>query len=138
MPRTLIILKPDALRRGLVGTILARFEARGLSFVALEYRMLDEAVVNAHYAEHEGKPFFAELVAFLTSGPVVVGILAGPANVVDMVRRMMGATDPGMSDSGTIRGDLAMLIGENLIHGSDSAESASREIELFFPGVAPE
>ncbi len=138
MPRTLIILKPDALRRGLVGTILARFEARGLSFVALEYRMLDEAVVKAHYAEHEGKPFFAELVAFLTSGPVVVGILAGPANVVDMVRRMMGATDPGMSDSGTIRGDLAMLIGENLIHGSDSAESASREIELFFPGVAPE
>ena len=138
MSRTLVIFKPDALRRGLVGTILARFEARGLALAALEYRTLPRPVVRSHYAEHQGKPFFEDLVSFLAGGPVVVGVLEGRGDVVNMVRTMMGATDPAKSDPGTIRGDLAMLIGENLIHGSDSEESASREIELFFPGMDSE
>jgi nucleoside-diphosphate kinase len=137
MATTFIILKPDALERGLIGEITARFERRGLRFLALELRQLEASLVQQHYAEHRGKPFYDDLVAFLTRGPVVVGIVEGPTQVVEMVRAMMGATDSAKAAPGTIRGDLAMLVDENLIHGSDSPASAEREIGLFFPEFRP-
>ncbi len=137
MATTFIILKPDAIERGLIGEITARFERRGLRFLALELRQLEVSLVQQHYAEHQGKPFYDDLVAFLTRGPVVVGIIEGPTQVVEMVRAMMGATDSAKAAPGTIRGDLAMLVGENLIHGSDSPVSAEREIGLFFPKFRP-
>ncbi|MCL5973503.1 MAG: nucleoside-diphosphate kinase [Ferrimicrobium sp.] len=133
MATTFIILKPDAVERGLVGEILGRFERRGLSFLALELRQLDKAVVQRHYIEHKDKPFYDDLVTFLTRGPVIVGVIEGPSQVVEIVRAMMGTTDSGKASPGTIRGDLAMLVDENLIHGSDSPEAAEREIGLFFP-----
>lgn len=133
MATTFIILKPDAVERGLIGEITTRFERRGLRFLAFELRQLEASLVQQHYAEHRGKPFYDDLVAFLTRGPVVVGIIEGPAQVVEMVRTMMGATDSAKAAPGTIRGDLAMLVDENLIHGSDSPEAAEREIGLFFP-----
>lgn len=133
MERTLIIVKPDGVQRGLVGTILERFEARGLRLVAGELRTLDAAVAKAHYGEHDGKPFFDRLVTFITSAPVFVGVLEGPEGTFQLVRTMMGATNPVDAAPGTIRGDLATAMGENLIHGSDSVESATREIALFFP-----
>lgn len=133
MASTLIILKPDCLERRLAGEVLARLERRGLSFAALERRVLARATVEEHYREHQGKPFYDGLVEFLTRGPVIVGIVEGPDEVVEIVRATMGATDPVQAAPGTIRGDLAVSIGENLIHGSDSPRSAEREIRLFFP-----
>ncbi len=133
MAHTLIIVKPDAVSRGLTGGILERFERRELRFVALEMRSLDRATVEKHYEEHREKTFFNGLVDFLCSGPAVLGVIAGPEGTVAAVRKMMGATDPTEAAPGTIRGDFAMLVQENLIHGSDSAESARREIKLFFP-----
>jgi nucleoside-diphosphate kinase len=132
----LIILKPDCLERGLVGEVIARIERRGLRFRALEHRVLQRVVVEEHYAEHRGKPFYDGLVEFLTRGPVVVGVVEGPDEVVEIVRATMGATDPVKAAPGTIRGDLAISIGENLIHGSDSSAAAEREIHLFFPEFA--
>jgi nucleoside-diphosphate kinase len=135
MDRTFIICKPDAVERGLVGEILARFERRNLSLVAVEMRTIDEATAKKHYAEHDGKPFFADLVSFITRGPAVLAVVEGPGDTWKVVRTMMGATNPKESAPGTIRGDLGILFTENLIHGSDSAESAAREISLFFPGL---
>ena len=135
MDRTLVICKPDAVERGLVGEIIARFERRDLSIVALELRQVDETVAAAHYAEHEGKPFYGELLAFITRGPAVVMVVEGPEDTWQVVRTMMGATNPRDAAPGTIRGDLGILFTENLIHGSDSAESAAREIALWFPDL---
>ncbi len=135
MDRTFIICKPDAVERGLVGEILARFERRNLSLAAVEMRTIDEAIARQHYAEHDGKPFFADLVSFITRGPAVLAVVEGPGDTWKVVRTMMGATNPKESAPGTIRGDLGILFTENLIHGSDSAESAAREIGLFFPGL---
>lgn len=135
MDRTFVICKPDAVERGLVGEIVARFERRNLKVVALEMRTIDEATARKHYAEHDGKPFFADLVAFITRGPAVLGVIEGPADTWQVVRTMMGATNPRNSAPGTIRGDLGIEFTENLIHGSDSAEAAAREIALFFPNL---
>jgi nucleoside-diphosphate kinase len=134
--RTLVICKPDAFERGLVGEIVARIERRGLRMVAAELRTLERDQAQRHYAEHEGKPFFEELVTFITRGPVMVMVVEGPEDTYRMVRQMMGATNPVEAEPGSIRGDLAMVTAENLVHGSDSPESARREIELFFPGLA--
>jgi nucleoside-diphosphate kinase len=128
---TLVICKPDAVRRGLVGEILGRFERRGLRVEALKMMRVDRALAERHYAEHVQKPFFGELVEFITGGDVVVARVAG-REAVSVVRAMMGATDPAASPPGTIRGDLGLGVTENLIHGSDSPESAERELSLFF------
>ena len=128
---TLVIAKPDAVRRGLVGEILSRIERKGLRIEALKMMRVDRDLAERHYAEHSEKPFFDELVGFICSGDVVVAKVTG-RDAVGVVRAMMGATDPAKSAPGTIRGDFATLITENLIHGSDSAESAGRELELFF------
>ncbi|MCC5954128.1 MAG: nucleoside-diphosphate kinase [Acidimicrobiia bacterium] len=136
MDRTLVICKPDAVERGLVGEILARFERRGLSLVALELRTVTEAVAAEHYAEHADKPFYGELIEFITRGPAVVAVVEGPEDTWQVVRTMMGATNPRQAAPGTIRGDLGILFTENLIHGSDSAESAEREIGIWFPNLA--
>jgi nucleoside-diphosphate kinase len=128
---TLVICKPDAVRRGLVGEILGRFEQRGLRVEALKMMRVDRALAERHYAEHTEKPFFGELVEFITGGDVVVARVAG-REAVSVVRAMMGATDPAASPPGTIRGDLGLGVTENLIHGSDSPESAERELSLFF------
>lgn len=133
MDRTLIIVKPDGVRRGLVGEILTRFERRGLRLVAADVRTLDEATARVHYAEHEGKAFFDPLVVFLTSGPVLVGVLEGGEDTWRVVRTTIGATNAKEAAPGTIRGDLANDTRENLVHASDSPESAVREIALFFP-----
>ncbi len=130
--RTLVLCKPDAVERGLVGEIIRRFEAKQLQVRALELRQLDEATAKQHYAEHEGKPFFGELVEFITRGPLVAMVLEGP-EAYKVVRTLVGATNPREAAPGTIRGDLAIEMGENLVHGSDSPESAAREIRLFFP-----
>ena len=134
--RTLILLKPDAVERNLVGEILSRFEAKGLKIVAMELRKLDAATLGRHYEEHQGKGFYAELVAFMSRGPVVALALEGPEDTWEIVRAMMGATNPRSAAPGTIRGDLGTIFTENLVHGSDSAASASRELEIFFPGLA--
>jgi nucleoside-diphosphate kinase len=128
---TLVICKPDAVRRGLVGEILGRFEQRGLRVEALKMMRVDRALAERHYAEHTEKPFFGELVEFITGGDVVVARVAG-REAVSVVRAMMGATDPAASPPGTIRGDLGLGVTENLIHASDSPESAERELSLFF------
>lgn len=128
-------MKPDAVERGLIGEIIARFERRQLRLVAAELRTIDEETARRHYAEHEGKPFFDGLVKFITSGPSLVGVLEGPEDVWQVVRTMMGTTNPVDSPPGTIRGDLAIVMATNLIHGSDSAESAAREIGIFFPNL---
>jgi nucleoside-diphosphate kinase len=133
--RTLVLLKPDAVERGLVGQILARFEAKGLSIVAMELRRLDADTLARHYEEHVGKSFYAELVAFMSRGPVVALVLEGPEDTWEVVRTMMGATNPRAAAPGTIRGDLGILFTENLVHGSDSAASAEREISIFFPNL---
>jgi nucleoside-diphosphate kinase len=133
--RTLVICKPDAVERGLVGTIIGRLEARGLRLAAAELRTVTREVAEVHYGEHDGKPFFEDLVVFITRSPVVVMVVEGPPDVYKVVRTMMGATNPLEAAPGTIRGDLALEMGENLIHGSDSPESAAREIEIFFPGL---
>jgi nucleoside-diphosphate kinase len=135
MDRTLVICKPDAVERGLVGEILARFERRGLKIVAAELRSIDRQTASTHYAEHEGKPFYDDLVAFITRSPALLAVVEGPADTWKVVRAMMGATNPREAAPGTIRGDLAIEHTENLIHGSDSQESANREIALFFPSL---
>jgi len=132
--RTLVLCKPDAVERGLVGEVVDRLERKGFRLVAMDLRMLDEAVAKAHYAEHEGKPFFGELVSFITSGPLVAICVEGP-DAVAAVRTLMGPTNPAQAPPGSIRGDYGLDIGRNLVHGSDSAASATREIELFFPGA---
>jgi len=131
--RTLVILKPDAVERGLVGQILSRFEQRKLKLANMELRTLDVGVLSQHYAEHQGKPFYADLVAFMSRGPVVTLVVEGPEDTFQVVRDMMGATNPRKAAPGTIRADLGIDFTENLVHGSDSAESAAREIRIFFP-----
>jgi nucleoside-diphosphate kinase len=133
--RTLVLCKPDAVERKLTGEILRRLEAKDLTIVALELRQLDEATAKQHYAEHEGKPFFGELVSFITRSPLVAMVVEGP-DAQPVVRTLMGVTNPRDAAPGTIRGDLAIELTENLVHGSDSPESAAREIALFFPGLA--
>jgi nucleoside-diphosphate kinase len=133
--RTLVLLKPDAVERGLVGEIVSRFERRGLTIDAMQLRTLDKATLATHYAEHQGKPFYADLVEFMSRGPVVAMVVAGPDDTWELLRSMMGATNPRAAAPGTIRGDLGTIFTENLIHGSDSAESAAREIQIFFPGI---
>jgi nucleoside-diphosphate kinase len=133
--RTLIICKPDAVERGLVGDIISRIERKQLRIAAMELRKLDRDIAERHYAEHQGKGFFGGLIDFITRSPVVLMVVEGPEAQVAM-RRMMGATNPLEAAPGTIRGDLAIETGENLVHGSDSAESADREIGLFFPGLS--
>ena len=133
--RTLVLLKPDAVERGLVGTILGRFEAKNLKIVALDLRTLDADTLARHYEEHVGKGFYGELVAFMSRGPVVALVLEGPENTWEVVRTMMGATNPRSAAPGTIRGDLGILFTENLVHGSGSLASAEREIGIFFPNL---
>jgi len=130
--RTLVLIKPDGVARGLVGEVLARIERKGLRIVALELRTIDRATAEAHYAEHAAKPFFADLVDFITSGPLVAAVVEGP-DAIAAWRTMMGATNPLDSAPGTIRGDFALELSENIVHGSDSKASAKRELALFFP-----
>ena len=131
MERTLVIIKPDGVERGLVGDILARFERRGLKMLALKMMRIDEELAYRHYGEHEGKPFFPGLIAFITSSPVVVMVLEGP-RAIQVVRHTMGATDPTEAELGTIRADLGLVMPRNLVHGSDSPATAEKEIHLFF------
>ena len=133
MDRTFVMCKPDAVERGLVGEIIRRIEQRDLRIVALELRTIDEATATQHYAEHEGKPFFADLLSFITRGPAVPMVVEGPEDTWQVVRTMMGATNPREAAPGTIRGDLGIEFTENLVHGSDGPESVAREIALFFP-----
>ena len=132
--RTLVLCKPDCVERGLVGEVVGRIERKGLRVVALELRLLDEATAKQHYAEHEGKPFFGDLVAFITRSPLVAMVVEGP-EAWKVVRTLMGVTNPRDAAPGTIRGDFAVELTENLVHGSDGTESAAREIALFFPGL---
>jgi nucleoside-diphosphate kinase len=132
--RTLFICKPDAVERGLVGEIVGRIERKGLRIVAAELRTIEEATAGRHYAEHEGKPFYADLVAFITRGPALLMVVEGP-EAYKVVRTLMGTTNPREAAPGTIRGDLAIELTENLVHGSDSPESAKREIGIFFPDL---
>jgi len=134
LDRTLILVKPDAFARGLTGEIIARFERKGLRIAALEHRTLEEDLATQHYAEHEGKPFFGELVDFITSGPLVALVLEGH-EAVKAARQVIGATNPLEAATGSIRGDFALEVGQNMVHGSDSDESAEREVALFFPGL---
>ena len=137
METTLVLLKPDAVRRGLIADIIGRFERRGLHFRGIRLLQLDRATAEQHYAEHRERPFFGELVDFITSGPIVALALEGE-QAIEVVRGMMGATDPKKSAPGTIRGDLAIALAENVIHGSDSPASAERELALFFgDGLLP-
>ena len=132
--RTLVLCKPDCVERGLVGEVVGRLERKGLRLVALELRRLDVDTARRHYAEHEGKAFFGDLVEFITRSPLVAMVVEGP-NAYKVVRTLMGATNPREAAPGTIRGDLAIELTENLVHGSDGPESAAREIALFFPGL---
>ena len=132
--RTLVLIKPDGVARGLVGEVLGRLERKSFRIVALEQRTLTAAVAEEHYGEHADKPFFGDLVAFITSAPLVAAVVEGPS-VITSWRAMMGATNPANAAPGTIRGDLATETQMNVTHGSDSPESAAREIELFFPGL---
>ena len=136
MERTLVICKPDAVERGLVGEIVARLERKGLRLFACELRLIDTETAQAHYAEHAEKPFFGELVEFITRSPSVVIVAGGPPRTWSIVRTLMGPTNPAEAPPGTIRGDLGTLLTENLVHGSDSEESAEREIGIFFPELA--
>jgi nucleoside-diphosphate kinase len=133
--RTLVLVKPDGVERGLVGEIIGRFERRGLRLAAGELRTLDRATAERHYAEHVGKPFYEGLVEFITRGPVMAMVVEGPVDTWQVVRTMMGPTNPSTAAPGTIRGDLGIEMQQNLIHGSDSAESAQREIAIFFPAL---
>jgi len=138
MDRTLVICKPDSVERGLVGEIIGRLETKGLALVRAELRTLDSDTLARHYAEHVGKGFYNDLVEFMGRGQVMVLVAEGPSDTWKTVRQMMGATNPLDAAPGTIRGDLGTLFTENLIHGSDSLESAAREIEIFFPGTPVE
>jgi len=128
---TLLIVKPDAVRRGLIGEVLRRVEAKGLRVAEMRMTTIDRATADEHYAEHREKPFFDELVGFIGSGPVVVARVEGE-RAVPVLRSLMGPTDPALAPPGTIRGDFGLIITENLVHGSDSPESAERELKLFF------
>jgi nucleoside-diphosphate kinase len=132
--RTLVLVKPDGVSRGLVGEVLSRIERKGYRIVALELRTLDRATAETHYGEHADKPFFGDLVEFITGGPLVAAVIEGP-DAIEAWRTMMGVTNPIKSAPGTIRGDFANVMTENLVHGSDSPESAAREISLFFPSI---
>jgi nucleoside-diphosphate kinase len=132
--RTLVLAKPDAVRRGLVGEIVTRLERKGFALVALELRTLPRETAEEHYGEHRERPFFGELVDFITGGPLVAMVVEGP-RAVEAVRTLMGVTDPVKSAPGSLRGDYALEIGQNLVHGSDSPESAEREIKIFFPSL---
>src|SRR5436305_5993653 len=134
MERTLILIKPDAFARGLTGEIIARFERKGLRIVALQHMTMSQDMAREHYAEHEGKGFFGELVDFITSGPLVAMVLEGEQAVV-AARQVIGATNPLEANTGSIRGDYAIEVGQNMVHGSDSPESAAREVALFFPDL---
>jgi nucleoside-diphosphate kinase len=133
--RTLILVKPDAFARNLTGEIIARFERKGLRIAALRSMTMDVGLAEQHYAEHQGKPFFGELVSFITSGPLVAMVLEG-RGAVRAARQVIGATDPLDAAPGSIRGDFAVEVGQNMVHGSDSPESAAREAALFFPEPA--
>jgi nucleoside-diphosphate kinase len=133
--RTLVLLKPDAVERGLVGQILARFELKGLRVVAMDLRTLDSDTLGRHYEEHVGKGFYDDLVAFMSRGPVVAMVIEGPEDTWEVVRTMVGATNPRKADAGTIRGDMGILLTENLVHASDSLASAAREASIFFPDL---
>jgi nucleoside-diphosphate kinase len=132
MDRTLVICKPDAVERGLVGAIISRLEQKGLRLVAAELRQIDQVIAASHYDEHREKPFFAELVEFITRSPALFMVVEGPGDTWRVVRGLMGATDPKAAAPGTIRGDFALEVTENLVHGSDGPEAAKREIALFF------
>ena len=132
MSRTLVLVKPDAFERGLTGEVLARFERKGLRITALKLLQADQEIANVHYAEHTDKPFFGELVEFITRGELVVMVLEGP-NAVKAARQVIGATDPLEADAGSIRGEFATEVTFNLVHGSDSLESSEREIGIWFP-----
>ena len=134
MERTLILVKPDAFARNLSGEIIARFERKGLRIVALQHMTMSRELAGRHYAEHEGKSFYEELVTFITSGPLVALVLEGEQAVV-AARQVIGATDPLQATTGSIRGDFAIEVGQNMVHGSDSPESAAREVGLFFPDL---
>ena len=135
MDRTLILVKPDAFARNLTGEIISRFERKGLRIAALKHMTVTEELAKEHYAEHEGKPFFGELVEFITSGPLVAMVLEGPEAVL-AARQVIGATNPLEATTGSIRGDFAIAVGQNMVHGSDSPESAGREAAIFFPELA--
>jgi nucleoside-diphosphate kinase len=132
--RTLVLVKPDGVRRGLVGEVVTRLERKGLTLVAMELRTLARETAEEHYGEHRERPFFGELVEFITGGPLVALVVEGP-RAVEAVRTLMGVTDPVKSAPGSLRGDYALEIGQNLVHGSDSPESAQREIGIFFPSL---
>ena len=138
MPRTFVICKPDAVERGLVGEIIVRLERKGLQLSRAELRTIDRATAEVHYGEHEGKPFFEDLIDFITRSPAMLMVVEGPADAGDeifaVVRNLMGSTNPATAAPGTIRGDYGLVVTENLVHGSDSGESAEREINIFFPG----
>ncbi len=133
MDRTLVICKPDSVERGLVGEIIGRLEGKGLRLVAAELRRLDPETLARHYEEHVGKPFYDDLVAFMSRSPAMVLVVEGPEDTFAVVRTLMGSTNPVQAAPGTIRGDLGLVMTENLVHGSDSLESAAREIDIFFP-----
>jgi nucleoside-diphosphate kinase len=135
MERTLILVKPDAFARNLTGEIIARFERKGLRLAALKLMTMTRELASEHYAEHDGKPFFVELVEFITSGPLVAMVLEGDA-AVKAARQVIGATNPLEATTGSIRGDYATAVGQNMVHGSDSDESAAREAALFFPELS--
>ena len=134
MERTLILVKPDAFARGLTGEIIRRFENKGLEITALRHMQVTEDLAKQHYAEHDGKPFFGELVEFITSGPIVAMVLEGE-QAIKAARQVIGATNPLEATTGSIRGDFAIEVGKNMVHGSDGPESAAREATLFFPGL---
>jgi nucleoside-diphosphate kinase len=134
MERTLILVKPDAFARNLTGEIIACFERKGLRLAALQRLTLTRELAQQHYAEHEGKPFFEELVSFITSGPLVAMVLEGES-AIDAARQVIGATNPLQASPGSIRGNYAVAVGQNMVHGSDSLQSAEREVRLFFPGL---
>jgi nucleoside-diphosphate kinase len=131
MERSLVLIKPDAIQRGLAGEIISRLERKGLKIVAMKMLHIDKNLAQRHYAIHKGKAFFDDLVSFITSSPLIAIVFQGK-NAVEVIRQMMGETDPAKAHSGTIRGDFGIDIGHNLIHGSDSLENASKEIDLFF------
>jgi nucleoside-diphosphate kinase len=134
MERTLILVKPDAFARNLTGEIIARFERKGLRLAALHHMTMTRELAERHYAEHEGKPFYEELVSFITSGPLVAMVLEGE-RAIEAARQVIGATNPLQANTGSIRGDYAIAVGQNMVHGSDSPESAAREVGLFFPDL---
>ena len=139
MPRTFVICKPDAVERGLVGEIIGRLERKGLQISRAELRTIERATAEVHYGEHEGKTFFDDLIGFITRSPAMLMVVEGPSDAGDeifaVVRNLMGSTNPATAAPGTIRGDYGLVVTENLVHGSDSTESAEREINIFFPGI---